>query len=183
MVIKKYVWHESHRSKVDANVVGGAIDALGRRLGKGFEGVSPSDVVAEAESPESPLHSLFTWDDTEAAAKWRNHEARNILNSIRIVIEEAPKPKTIVGRVSVKTDDGERLYVPTSFAARNESLREQMIADALSGLKGWTRRYADLKGAEKAMALVGEAIEALEEQAAPRRKRRAQAPALAGAAQ
>lgn len=172
MKVVKYVWDESHRSKLDANVVGGAISDLGKRLGKPFEGVSPADVVTEASNKKSPLHSLFTWDDTEAAAKWRNHEARNVLNSIRVVIEETPRPKTIVGRVSVSVGEGERLYIPTSLAAHNEYTREQMIADALTGLKGWSRRYADLKGAEDALALVDKAIESLEEQAAAARRKR-----------
>jgi hypothetical protein len=36
-------------------------------------------VVDEASDPTHPLHHRFTWDDSEAARKWRLHEAGNLL--------------------------------------------------------------------------------------------------------
>jgi hypothetical protein len=41
--------------------------------------LTPEVVVEEAADPEHPLHHRFTWDDTEAARKWRLHEAGNLL--------------------------------------------------------------------------------------------------------
>lgn len=33
--------------------------------------LTPAEVLEEARNPESPLHDQFTWDDTEAAEKYR----------------------------------------------------------------------------------------------------------------
>ena len=41
--------------------------------------LTPEIVVDEASDPTHPLHHRFTWDDSEAARKWRLHEAGNLL--------------------------------------------------------------------------------------------------------
>ena len=46
--------------------------------------LTPELVVADAENEDSPLHSAFTWDDSEAAAKWRIEEARTLIRSVRL---------------------------------------------------------------------------------------------------
>ena len=52
--------------------------------------LTPEQVVNAAADEASALHACFTWDDSEAAAKWRLDEAREIIRSVRIetVIEE-----------------------------------------------------------------------------------------------
>jgi len=62
------------------------LKALESRAGK----LTPEQVVNAAENESSALHSCFTWDDSEAAARWRLDEARTIIRSVRIetVIEE-----------------------------------------------------------------------------------------------
>lgn len=52
--------------------------------------LTPEQVVNAASDESSALHACFTWDDSEAAAKWRLDEAREIIRSVRIetVIEE-----------------------------------------------------------------------------------------------
>jgi hypothetical protein len=41
--------------------------------------LTPEIVVEEAADPMHPLHHRFTWDDTDAARKWRLHEASSLL--------------------------------------------------------------------------------------------------------
>ncbi len=62
------------------------IKALEDRAGK----LTPEQVVEAASDESSALHSCFTWDDSEAAARWRLDEARELIRSVRIetVIEE-----------------------------------------------------------------------------------------------
>jgi hypothetical protein len=43
----------------------------------------PADLVEDARDPDSPLHAYFTWDDTEAAEKYRLHQARTIIRSVK----------------------------------------------------------------------------------------------------
>lgn len=46
--------------------------------------LTPAIVVAAATDPESPLHNRFTWDDTEAAIKHRENEARALIRTVRV---------------------------------------------------------------------------------------------------
>lgn len=65
-------------------------EAIRKRLARITErdnGVlTPDAVVRDARNEASPLHKCFTWDDTEAAAKWRLHEARELIASVRVEI-------------------------------------------------------------------------------------------------
>lgn len=164
MSVIRYKWSDGSRFQADPAPIGKAIDKLGKRLGKDFEGLTAEDVVSEASKTSSPLHGLFTWDDAEAASEYRKSQARLVLRSIEIVILSTGKEQTFVGRVAVRTEPGgERTYVPTTLAARQESLRSQMVGDAIAGLTGWKRRYESLAGASTAITLVEQAIESLEQ--------------------
>ncbi|KAJ3056582.1 hypothetical protein HK102_011174, partial [Quaeritorhiza haematococci] len=147
----RYQWSDGARYSIDPAPVGKAIESLGKKLGKDFEGLTAEDVVEEARSERSPLHPLFTWDDTEAAEQWRREQARCVIRCLRIVVTGSEKAEAIHARVAVRPDNpdgskGDRVYVPTTLAGRNESLRRQMLDDAIAGLDGWRKRYAVLQG-------------------------------------
>lgn len=44
-------------------------------------------VVADAQSPSSPLHSFFEWDDVKAGHLYRLEQARAIIRSVHIKTE------------------------------------------------------------------------------------------------
>lgn len=44
-------------------------------------------VLLDAENPDSPLHELFDWDDASAAKSWRTEQARRLIRSVKLVIE------------------------------------------------------------------------------------------------
>ena len=48
--------------------------------------ITPDIVLAAAQSPDSPLHTAFTWDDGEAAHKHRLAEARDLIRSVRVEV-------------------------------------------------------------------------------------------------
>jgi hypothetical protein len=48
--------------------------------------VTPTAIVEDAASPMSPLHPLFEWDDTTAAAHYRLYQARTVLQRLTITI-------------------------------------------------------------------------------------------------
>lgn len=57
-----------------------------RELARAKKVLRPDDVVTAAQPEDSPLHAYFTWDDTEAAKKWRLEEARALIRSVRIEV-------------------------------------------------------------------------------------------------
>jgi hypothetical protein len=49
--------------------------------------LDPEQVVAFAASnPDSPLHGWFTWDDSEAARRYRLNQARDLIRTVKITI-------------------------------------------------------------------------------------------------
>jgi hypothetical protein len=51
-------------------------------------------LVQAAQSPESALHNLFTWDNDEAAAEWRLEQARGLVRRVhvRVIRGETQEP-------------------------------------------------------------------------------------------
>ena len=52
--------------------------------------LTPEQVLGEAVDPDSPLHDRFEWDDAVASHKYRVAQARHLIASVMISIEEKP---------------------------------------------------------------------------------------------
>jgi hypothetical protein len=121
------------------------IDALIKK----YDGaVTPKQVVDFARSDKTALHALFTWDDSEAAEKWRLHQARNVL---RVTVTMLPN-ETIPSRVVVSLMPDRHAGVgyrsmPTVLNDKEKS--EQLLKDAMQELTTFKMKYSRLK------ALVG----------------------------
>src|SRR5439155_11109674 len=59
--------------------------------------LTASDVLARAADEASPLHAHFTWDDTEAAERYRRLQAAHLIVSVRVT-----KPTASGGQVRVR---------------------------------------------------------------------------------
>jgi hypothetical protein len=136
-----YRWKPGYRSRVRADVAGKAIEDVRRRNG-GV--VTPAVLVEAARAPRHPLHRAFEWDDDAAAEKYREWQARSMLNSIRVVIEDNGQEQRQVVFVSVKTREVGRAYIPTSVVVSDVDYRAQALAEAFAALEGWRRRYRHL---------------------------------------
>lgn len=43
-------------------------------------------VIADAKNLDSPLHETFEWEDTQAAHKWRQEQARQLIRSVHVSV-------------------------------------------------------------------------------------------------
>lgn len=120
-------------------------------------GLRPADVVDEARDPAAPLHPAFTWDDGVAAEEWRRTEARRMISGLRIVVQEASGPRRIQAFVSVKAPSLGRAYLPATTVMADEVLRERALAEALTQLEAWRRRYSHLEELGDLFAAIQEA--------------------------
>jgi len=107
----------------------------------------PEDVVEEARDPRSPLHDQFDWDNTEAARKWRLHQARNLIRVCVRYLEVPGSQEKVPCRVwvSLTTDrlaDGG--YRPLEHVLRLKTTREQLLEDAMREAEAFQRKYAML---------------------------------------
>ena len=53
-------------------------------------------VVDESRPEEAPLHPAFEWDDAVAAERHREHQARNIIRSVKVITEDKPSEPVYV---------------------------------------------------------------------------------------
>ncbi len=88
----------SRVSGVKAQEVGDELQRLRDRDGK----IETLLVVNEAKKKRSPLHGAFQWDDSLAAHEYRLDQARHLIRSIEIIIEDRPEPAF----VHIKVDHG-----------------------------------------------------------------------------
>lgn len=124
-------------SHAKAQEVGEFLETLGE--------FTPTDVVNAARSESSPLHDQFTWNDVEAAEKYRVVEARHLVNTITVVIKVGNKETETKAFHSITVQDSnekiEHRYATVKVVAKNEAMREQVIANALRELQSWQARY------------------------------------------
>jgi hypothetical protein len=118
---------------------------------------TPNDIVEDARADTSVLHVAFTWDDTEAARKHRLTEARHLIQSIVVVREDVPERPQAPAFVSVVVrETEERAYVTTVEAYSDEDYRSQMLAEALSSVSAWRRRYRELSELDRIFGVIEE---------------------------
>lgn len=118
------------------------------RLAKLHRGkVTVHHILEAAAAEDSPLHDQFEWDDTEAAQKWRLHQARQLLLSISIVTPDG-SGETIRAMVSLTSDrvgGGGGGYRTVVSVLGSDEHYAQMLADALAELRVFQKKYAQLK--------------------------------------
>jgi ribosomal protein RSM22 (predicted rRNA methylase) len=123
-------------------------------IAAGKSGLTPKSVLDVAKDPKSMLHSYFTWDDTEAARKYRELQAYDLIRRVKVTIE-TPEQKHMTIRafwpVKQLTTDGTldttrpASYLPLADAMKCEQALEQIIAAAKSELRAFTVKYSQLE--------------------------------------
>lgn len=113
--------------------------------------ITVEDVLAEAISDDSPLHSYFEWDDAAAGEKYRRVQAYALIMSSKFVVQlvEAGQvePRTISGSGQVR-----RLvsaFRGEGFKMRNEALadsemRKAIIESKKGVLRSWCKSSIDI---------------------------------------
>lgn len=110
--------------------------------------VRPIDVLNYARDPDTALHDRFTWDDGEAAERYRLWQAREILHVfVRIEAPEDGEERNVRLFVSLPSDrKGDKGYRQLSKVLKNKRLRQELVAMALDELRAFrnNQRYREL---------------------------------------
>lgn len=114
------------------------------RLAKRHGGaLTPEQVVEAASDPQSPLHSYFEWDDTEAARKYRLVQARELLRfTVQIVAEDKPPVRAFV---SLEIERDQHVYRLTSDVLRHKSYREALLEQCRKDAERFVKKYRALE--------------------------------------
>jgi len=151
--MKIYEWKDGARIKKDPQIIGEYIDSIATKYGGSL---SPKVLVDLAGDPENILHDIFLWDDSLAATKYREDQARNLLRNIMVTIEES-KGEQIKAFVNIKSD-GESVYKPINSVISNPSELKYIIDQARSELSAFVKKYGKYKALAESLYQVKEAI-------------------------
>ena len=108
---------------------------------------TPQQIVEYAKNENSELHKCFIWDDTIAAQKYRETQAREIVRSIVYIKDpvEPGKPKTTI-RAIVSTNEKCGSYAPIQRIVRDEDSYGRLLEAAIRELNAFRKKYAVLSG-------------------------------------
>ena len=125
--------------KIDAQTVG----EICEELENSGTGLSPRSLLDASRDENAPLHGCFTWDDTEAAEKWRLEEARLLIANIRIVKSTDTEERERV-RGFVSTPGRQSVYVSMNTALHREELRNYMLEQSRRDCEAFMAKYRTL---------------------------------------
>jgi hypothetical protein len=153
----------SRSGRVDAKKAYAEIERL-RKAGGGD--VSPESLVAAARKARSPLHGGFEWDDTAAANAHRLEQARNMIRSLVVIYEDAPRAQSRVYEVVTRPAEGDekprRFYSSTEEVLADPEARARLLSDVLRQLVSLRSRYKQLQELAVVWREVDKALETVE---------------------
>jgi hypothetical protein len=139
-------------SKVDAQVAGERVEKIRQRNGGSL---TKEDVLQDAETPTSPLHPLFEWNDDVAAQRYRLEQAGSIIRHIEVVKLHVDQTEPIRAFVSViRSDDTKKTYVSIDTAMSDPTLRAQVLDRAHKELLSWKARYENYEEFAEIVAVI-----------------------------
>lgn len=150
--------------------------ALGETLEKIGHSAKPEQLVDAARPKSSPIHSLFEWDDTAAAERYRLWQARNHINHLEVIVitNEGDRSTKAFHSVVVQSGDTrERSYYSVEAVVEDEELNAQVIRKALAELNYWRSKYAEFKAYPELRIVFSAIAKATKRKVAKRRKAKA----------
>jgi hypothetical protein len=95
-------------------------------------GLRPDAVIEEARNEQSPLHEHFEWDDSEAAHRYRQAQARQLIGKVTVSFRDEPSVN-VRGFVSMAANH-HREYRKIQDVISNEVSRDQIRRSILRQL-------------------------------------------------
>lgn len=106
--------------------------------------LEPVAVVDAARAKTSPLHSCFTWDDSEAAEQFRLIEARKLIQvHVELLPGASDKSPVWVSLTPDRNEGGG--YRPMVKVLSHADQRAILLADAMRELEYFRKKYGMLK--------------------------------------
>ncbi|MDO1560425.1 hypothetical protein Q0812_13400 [Brevundimonas sp. 2R-24] len=138
----RYAWKPGSRINLDAEKAGRELEDIRKQSGGAL---TQEAVVERARSANSVLHSHFTWEDAEAAEKWRLSQAGDLIRAIVIDVSRSNVEESKLLRAFVNVEQkGQRHYTSTVVALSDIDLRAQVLRRAWEELEAWRQRHAEL---------------------------------------
>ncbi len=139
-----------------------------QRIQGNRETLEPESVVFASRPEDAPLHPAFTWDDSEAAERWRVAQARDLQRGVRVVLirhdddgEHRSEPLQMYASITPKGEVGGYRQVSVSIEVATH--RRALLQEALNSLNRFRSKYRTVS---ELSGLMGEIDKLLEKQEA-----------------
>ncbi len=159
---KKFSWRKGYSYKVSADTVGNVLDSIEKKDGT----VTASSFLDYSRDERVETHSMFEWDDTLAAEKYRHRQAQQIINQLEVHIEyEQSNPEDAEVRivtasafmnVNRKAPAEQGVFMNAFTVLGDDELRKQVLRNAFMELDAFSRKYVNINGLEKIFAAIEE---------------------------
>ena len=144
-----YQFKAGSHIRADAQVAGEMCERLAA------EGRLDAKTLVEENRPEdAPLHGEFEWDNDAAADRWREHQARHIINCLTVKVEER---EPIRAFFSIERSDPQYKHIDSIMRSKSET--ESLLEMALSELRAFERKYAQLEQLAKVFYAIEELVQ------------------------
>jgi len=145
------VYKQKIRMPVDAETTARELHRIAASNGGVLD---PQDVVEASRDEGAVLHSLFEWDDTIAAEKYRVVQAKFIIRNI--TVEEVGEPE-----IRAFSSVGNREYVQTRTALSQADMRKVILQNALADIQAFQAKYRSLTQVAGLIAEMEKTVEQL----------------------
>lgn len=148
---------------VSANIVGAEMEKIEQR-----DGEVTSRSLLEAGRPEdSPIHSLFEWNDGKAAELYRLKQATDVITHITVIVpEENQKPyRAYVNIVEEKEGEQKQTgrFINIQTAMENPETRRIVLDAALAEMRRFSAKYAKYKELSEVFEAIDKTLKRLQE--------------------
>ena len=136
--------------------------------------LNPKDVVEAASDPAHILHERFEWDDSVAAAAYRLAQAAALIRRVRLTFVRSSgvdreitvsTTRQFQSRPSMRTKEGGYEAIDQLLADADK--RRELLAQVLSELTAYRRRYAELSELEAVWVAVDDVVTELRTEDSP----------------
>lgn len=103
-------------------------------------GLTAKTLVNASRPEEAPLHKEFEWNDDIAAEKYREDQARRMIQALKIVVDDVD-----VAPVRAFVNIGEPTYEDIHIVISDEDKRQRLFASAMRELNIFKHKYAALE--------------------------------------
>ena len=144
MTMETYSWRTGVQFPVKAEVAADAIKNLQASLGK--QTITAKELLDASRDENAPLHDCFEWDDSIAAEKFRQDQARKIIIGIEVTKSETiPTTMRLFVNVVPTAARKQGEYATIFQAMVVDDWRKQVLMDALKELRSFQRKYSVYK--------------------------------------
>lgn len=135
-----YKWGKYHYA-VDAETVGKYFEEIEKKYGE----LNRENVLESARSEDSPIHSLFEWNNTVAAEKYRLEQASLLIINLDVEVQSSEN-KPIICRAFMNVSESKNgSFINIESAFKNQESKEIVLKRALQELQAFELKYRNLK--------------------------------------